>query len=159
MKRPCSQLTAAGKPCRGAAVLGSDRCAAHLKLNGRKTKLTPELTARLTQMLRSGVPLATAVPAAGVSKRTYLEWLARDEPMYVAFAEAVEEARARGEAALVAVISRAAPAQWQAAAFLLERGHPERWARLSQRKQEPQPLPETNPFAEFDELAARRTAR
>jgi hypothetical protein len=154
--RRCSQQTAAGKPCKSWAVAGTDRCAAHLRLAGRKTKLTEQLTVHLCGLLEGGVPLPSALAAVGLGRRTYYDWLDRAEPLYLVFRERVEQARGLGEATLVARIAQASTSNWQAAAFLLERGAPERWARVSQRKEEGGEAAPPDPFAEFDELAARR---
>jgi hypothetical protein len=59
----------------------------------------------------------------------------------------------QAEPGLVLAIAKAAQrGNWQAAALLLERRWPERWA-----KREPGPAPDpADAFAEVDELAARR---
>lgn len=162
MSARCNQLTAAGKPCRNHAKLGVDRCSAHLKLVGAKTKLTMELLGSLEALLRRGVPVTTAIAVVGVAQRTYYEWMQKGEqktgdPVFVIFRDRVEIARGLGEANLVAQIAAAGPESWQAAAFLLERGAPERWARISQREQAAEPP--ADPFSEFDELAVRRSTR
>ena len=153
----CSATTAAGARCKNHAMAGSDLCVSHLRRVGRKTKLTTELTDQLVSMLRGGVPVPTAIAAVNLSKSAYYEWLASTRPQHVRFAERVEEARAFGEAVLVSRISDASRGNWAAAAWLLERTVPERYARLSQRSQAPGEQP-ADPFAEFvtDELAARR---
>jgi hypothetical protein len=126
-------------------------------LAGRKTSLTVETGDQIAKMLQTGVPLAVALAATGTARRTYFGWIARPEPLYVAFRERIEQARAIGEATLIATIARTARTDWRASAFLLERSAPERWARVSQRTgEEP---PQVDPFEEFakpDELAARR---
>jgi hypothetical protein len=70
--------------------------------------------------------------------------------------------RALEEHVLVAQIARAAqtPGGWRAAAWLLERRHPQRWgdprlvARKAEREDELTDL--ADPFREVDELARRR---
>jgi hypothetical protein len=125
-------------------MTGSDLCSSHLRIAHRKTTLTPQVAERLALMLRSGVPLTTAAAAVNLSRSTLHRWLARPEPLYVAFREQVEQARAEGEAALVLRIARESASGWQSAAWLLERIAPERYGRLSDRPSEP-----PDPFAEF----------
>ena len=153
----CAATTAAGSRCKLPAMPGSDLCVAHLRRCGRKTKLTPELTDRLVSLLRGGVPLGTAIAAVNLPKSTFYAWMASGRPAHARFVERVREAQAFGEAALVSRIATASAESWQAAAWLLERQWPERYARLSQRPQAPADQ-QDDPFAEFvtDELAARR---
>lgn len=142
---------------------GTDLCNIHLRppRGPRKTKLTEQLQDSLVAMLRAGNYVKVACQAVGLPVPTYDEWMRRGrdgEPRFAPFAQAIEEARAMGEVRNVAVISAAAPENWQAAAWILERSYPERWARLSQREKaepEPQEKPQ-DPFAEADEIAQRR---
>lgn len=149
---------------------GSDRCASHLGLGGRKTTMTDEVRDNLLAMLRAGNYIEVACRASGVPRRTFDEWMQRgksglpaDEP-YRAFRELVTKARASGEVRNVAAIAAAAPESWQAAAWLLERQYPDRWGRVSVRLRDDVPMPpepaeavdEFDPFAEVDELAERR---
>jgi hypothetical protein len=157
----CAATTAAGVRCRGHAMPGVDLCSSHLRVVGRKTRLTPELADQLVSLLRGGVPLATALAAVNLPKSTYYDWVGAMTPVSLRFVERVEEARAFGEAALVSRIASASREKWEAAAWLLERTVPERYARLSQRAAAPEPDRPVNPFREFvdDELAARRSGK
>jgi hypothetical protein len=70
---------------------------------------------------------------------------------------------ATSEVRLVALVAQAAarPGGWRAAAWLLERRHPERWGQPGRvERNEPPPAPPyDDPFREVDELAERRRRR
>ena len=132
----CSATTAKGEPCRKHAMQGAELCAFHLGRAGRKTALEPDVIDRLEQMLKAGNYIEIACRAVGVPTRTFADWMSRgrsaapgDEP-YRELAERVEQALAEGEVRNVAQIAAAARDNWQAAAWLLERGNPERWGRV-----------------------------
>lgn len=103
---------------------------------GRKPKLTDEVTETICQYVRVGNYMETAAAAGGVEARTVRIWLrhaaearvAGRKNRYTKFADAVEAAQAEAEARDVTVISQAALADWKAAAWLLERKYPKRWA-------------------------------
>jgi hypothetical protein len=167
MPNRCSATTAKGEPCRGSAIEGSTLCMAHIGRNGRKTTLTEATTNHLAQLLKAGNYLQVAVSAAGVPLSTFTLWWKRGDPdkadpadeLYRDFRERMDRARAEGEARNVALIAAAGPDNWQAAAWMLERSYPERWARPSQREkpETPEtPVKPNDPFAEVDELAERR---
>jgi hypothetical protein len=163
-KQRCSQTTRLGKPCGNYAMRGADRCASHLGRVGRKGALTDDMTAQLEAILRAGNYLDVACNAVGIARRTFDGWVQQGREgnaAYADFAVRMDKARATGEVRNVAVIASAATDSWQAAAWLLERTAPERWARVSQRELA-MPTPPADvtkaddPFAEADELAARR---
>jgi transposase-like protein len=177
----CTATTRAGKRCaRTVAADGETVCLAHRGGNaslfgggGAAPRILDDETSRMIlDVLRSGSYVETAARAAGISPRTFYDWWRRgranggdpaDEP-YRAFRDACEKARAEGEARNVAIIASASRRSWKAAAWLLERQHPERWGKTSVRARDeapPEPLPATvnefdDPFAEVDELSARR---
>jgi hypothetical protein len=79
-------------------------------------------------------PGRTLARPGGVSNQNQVEWLKRgaraSKGVYREFSDAVEKALADSEAADVARISKAVEqGHWQAAAWRLERKHPERWGR------------------------------
>jgi transposase-like protein len=171
--RRCTQKNVDGSDCRSFAMAGSDRCATHLRRSGQSPKLTPEVKDQIVQLLRTGNYVKTAAAAAGVSERSYRNWMQLGDPegtaperaIYRAFREEVEVAIAEGEAVMVRVVmSEAANRNWQAAAWFLERAHPKHWARPSQREgasSEADKAAEADfdEFREEDELAAARRAR
>jgi hypothetical protein len=58
-------------------------------------------------------------------------WLdkAKTKPQYQEIADQLENDRAKGQAALVQRIARASDEDWKAAAWMLERRHPDIWGR------------------------------
>jgi hypothetical protein len=69
-------------------------------------------------------------------------------------------ARVIAEPRLVGLVAVAAKTNWRAAAFILERHYPERWAPVRRPQAEPE-LPAVDgddPFREVDMLAAKRRA-
>jgi hypothetical protein len=107
---------------------------------------------RLLDFMRAGTAVNVARAAAGIDPERFQRW-ARAE------SARLETARAEVEARLVTLVAVEARKNWQAAAWMLERDFPERWAKLSQRErlvEEERPAVEADPFAEVDELAERR---
>lgn len=173
MAERCPMTTAAGEQCRNRIMVGSDRCYVHAvgvpATAGRPGLLTPEVADLLVASLRYGNYVTVATRAAGVNWDTFKGWMQRgatgEEP-YAQLKERVERARAEGQVRHVAIVSRAAETDWRASTWLLERQWPEMWGGVSVRvraETEGQPeveeLVETDPFAEFDELADRRSRR
>jgi transposase len=100
---------------------------------GRPTKLTPEVQEKIVSLVRAGNYPEVAAQAAGISGKTYYEWMKRGESeagIYREFRKAVKEAQAAAESHAVTVIRKAAiDGTWQAAAWFLERSKAERWRR------------------------------
>jgi hypothetical protein len=136
----CKAKTAKGARCKSLAMPGADKCATHLgkpySSPGRPAKLTKDVIDQVVEILRFGGYAETAVAAAGISKRTFQRWLERGDPEgtkkadepYRRFREAIDQAMAEGEAANVQLIRQAARSDWKAAAWLLERRQPDKWA-------------------------------
>lgn len=107
----------------------------------RPTKLTPDVHAKIVGLLRAGNYVETAAAAAGVDARNVRRWLARgargEEP-FAQFARDVDAAQGEAEARDVIMLGKAAESgEWRAAAFRLERRHPERWGqRIEMRVKE-----------------------
>ena len=107
---------------------------------GRPSKLTPETQAIIIANMRIGLRYKDAALAACVTYQTIRNWTARGEKAksgkYAEFFVAVKRAQAEGERLLLARIQDAARKQWQAAAWILERRYPDKWARREHIKQE-----------------------
>ena len=100
---------------------------------GRPTKFTPELQTRIVAFLGAGAYIETAASAAGVSKQTLYTWLrqgAEGEEPFTQFLDAVERAQGEADIRDLKTIREAAHGgAWQAAAWRLERRHPDQWGR------------------------------
>lgn len=98
-----------------------------------KLKLTAELQAKICDAIRMGNYMETAAAFAGISKDTFYRWLKKGararSGIYREFHDAVHKALAEAEVRDVAIIANAAKESWQAAAWRLERRHPERWGK------------------------------
>ena len=94
-------------------------------LMARPSKFTAERQEKILEALRAGNYLETAAAYAAISYQTLNEW----RKTFPEFSEAVEKARADAEARMVAVIMKAAPSSWQAAAWWLKRSFPDRYGR------------------------------
>jgi len=96
---------------------------------GRPLKLTPATAARIAAAVAAGAPRAAAAQSAGVSVSALLSWLARgrreESGVFKDLLEAVKAAEANFVVLAVGQIRLAADKHWQAAAWLLERRHPE----------------------------------
>lgn len=118
-----------------------------VKRPGRPSKVAPGITAKVCEAIRAGSPREFAVARAGLAKDTFYAWLRRGaralaaadgdpsqvpagERPYADFSDAVEKALADAVFADVSLIRQAAEkGAWQAAAWRLERMHPEHFGR------------------------------
>ena len=101
-------------------------------LPGRECKYTREIGQRIIHAVRKGCFASTAADAVGVRRSTLRDWLYRgardDAPSQLAkFNRDFHRALADSEIDLVEHVRIAAHEKWQAAAWLLERRHPDRW--------------------------------
>lgn len=98
----------------------------------RPSKLTPNIQARVVAVLENAGTRTLAAKAAGVDPVTLKRWTrwgdAGREP-YSTFSEAVRMAEGKAEASMLACIVRAAPEDWRAASWVLERRWPKAWGR------------------------------
>jgi len=101
-----------------------------------RPKLEPAVTQRIIDLMRAGNFLEVAAAAAGVHRTTLHRWLrlGRDQKRgkYRKFADAVDRAQAESEARDVALIAKASPEDWRAAAWRLERKAPRRYGQRVQ---------------------------
>lgn len=133
----------------------------------KPTKLDQKLQDGIAILIRNGVTVEVAAQATGISESTFYAWMERGEQAqsgaFREFYEAIEQARGQSESLQVVRVSQAAQrGSWQAAAWLLERRHPERWAKPTGRKQKSGDNDDSaseNPFDQLDELTPRRQAR
>jgi len=81
--------------------------------------------------LRKGASRSAAAEAADITYTTLCRWVREgrkgSDEKYVRFLEAVEHAEAEVELELISKVKDYAPKDWRAAAWLLERRHPDRW--------------------------------
>ena len=96
-----------------------------------ESNFIPEIEERIVQYIKAGAFLETAILAAGVSRPVYRSWIAegkRDpDGRFGLFMKKVEEAMSQTEVLLASKVTNAAGRHWQAATWLLERKHPDRW--------------------------------
>jgi hypothetical protein len=97
----------------------------------RPTKFTRETVELLLAGIRAGLPYHLAADAAGVSRSTFNEWQAgqfprgADPQLKLDSSDALTRAKGQSALRLMATINRAAPTDWRAAAWILERRFPD----------------------------------
>jgi transposase len=102
---------------------------------GTTPKLTEELISAMSAAIRGGAYVETAAALCGISKDSLYRWLRQSEQAgakaeFRALSDAVKKAMAEAELRDLAVIDKAAQeGVWTAAAWRLERKHPEKWGR------------------------------
>lgn len=95
-----------------------------------KEKLTKDGIQTALRLCRAGLPDCQIAAALGVRPETFSIW--RNHPKtenQTQLSKAMKKADAEREAALVTRIMRASDDTWQAAAWLLERRYPDRYAK------------------------------
>lgn len=108
---------------------------------GQPLKLTPEVRKAVCDSLAAGVDRRHACQSAGVGVRSFQRWLAqgrkRRTPETVALLAAVQKAQADAVRRNVALIQKAAQdGTWTAAAWWLERRHPDLYGSDRKRVRE-----------------------
>lgn len=124
---------------------------AFVKVKGRPPTLTQEVIDELCLIIRSGNYIETAAAMTGISKACLYKWFKKAKKkktgIYRELVDAVKKAMAESEVRDVLVIDKEAHGRnavydkngnkiqdaivpnWKAAAWKLERKHPERWGR------------------------------
>lgn len=95
-----------------------------------KEKLTKDGIKTALRLCRAGLPDCQIAAVLGVSKETYSRWINHPKTdNQNQLRQQLKKADAEREEALVARIMRASDDTWQAAAWLLERRYPDRYAK------------------------------
>jgi transposase len=98
---------------------------------GRPTKLDPQIASRIVDLVRAGNFMETAAATCGIHRVTLYRWLekgeAQKEGALRAFYLAVTRAEADSEARDLLIITKAAPGDWRASAWRLERRYPRKY--------------------------------
>ena len=95
-----------------------------------KEKLTKDGIKTALRLCRAGLPDCQIAAVLGVSKETYSRWINHPKTdNQNQLRQKLKKADAEREAALVTRIMRASDDTWQAAAWLLERRYPDRYAK------------------------------
>lgn len=84
-------------------------------------KYNPENCEEFFKRIRLGLSMTDACAIVGISDETYYAWCKN----HLEFLEGVKKARAECKQMCIATIQKASIKSWQAAAWLLERKHPE----------------------------------
>jgi transposase-like protein len=105
----------------------------------KHAKFTPDRRQKIIEAIQAGNYNIVAARYGGITKDCFYKWMQRGEREqsgeYREFSDAVKDAEAVAEVRAEALIQAAAlgdkkhPGQWQAAAWYLERRHPDRWSR------------------------------
>jgi transposase-like protein len=105
---------------------------------GRPSKFTPEVREKVLQALRMGHYRSVAATYAGISHETLRRWMKEAEnstadPEFRAFRNEIDVAESQAEVIDLGFIRQAArDGEWRAAAWRLERAHPDRWGKKDQ---------------------------
>jgi hypothetical protein len=88
------------------------------------TKLTPALQERIGVALRAGATHLHAAEYAGISEKTFYEWMNTKSE----FREYIHAREAEAAITLMALVQRSAQQDWRAAAWILEHRWPQDYA-------------------------------
>lgn len=99
----------------------------------RPTKLTPDVAAKIVQLVKVGNYAERAAQMVGVEPRTFYRWMERGRAQrrgrYRQFCQVVRQAKAEREGRLVTIVSLGAERDPKLALEMLSRTDPKRWAR------------------------------
>lgn len=127
-------------------------------LNPPNWKFSQEVAESIIGAIAAGAHIGTACDLAGITHKTYCDWVKRggrlllkakqraeaagapmeqvfdyvdppEERGFALFVDRLRKAFAQGQITYLSFIRRAAQKQWQAAAWMLERRWPEEWGR------------------------------
>jgi len=100
---------------------------------GRPTSLTPETRRIILEALKAGVFISTACQIAGITEKTFYNWVRRgqsEDPSDIEFSRFLQSCSkiiAATEISAVASIRAAGKKNWKAFAWWLSRRHGKRW--------------------------------
>ena len=99
----------------------------------RQSKLTHDALEKITTAIRLGATYKLAAQYAGISEVTLYDWIKKanenpDSP-YGVFLHAINEAEGKAALTSLSKIQKASERDWRAAAWLLERRHPESYGK------------------------------
>lgn len=108
---------------------------------GRPPKLTQEMIEKIADLIVAGKSIAAAAYVAGISESTIYRWLANGrkrnaDKIYKELVDRVSEACEFSELEALQVLRQSSleRSNWRAAAWILERRHPEKYGkRVSQQ--------------------------
>jgi len=92
---------------------------------GSRRKINAEITAKLVEAIKAGSTYRLACQYAGIGHTTFYETLQSNTD----FADIIKGAEASGAMKFLSRITDASELQWQAAAWMLERRHPEEYGK------------------------------
>lgn len=103
---------------------------------GRPSQLSDPIREAILTHIRNGNYAKDACAACGIQYTTYKGWVnqgnkdiaVKKNTAFASFVIQIKEAEAQSLTGLIQTIRNASERQWQAAAWLAERRHPEKWA-------------------------------
>jgi len=101
------------------------------RLRGRRSKYTPDRVAKIIQAIDMGATFELAAGYAGICPDTMTAW--RDR--YSDFSDQMREAEGRAAVKWLAKIEAAANDDWRAAAWNLEKRHPQTYGKTVSEQQ------------------------